>query len=88
MGRVQARLRTRRLHTPGPSYLEIPRDILDREIPLAGATIPEPGRYRASTRSVGDPRNIERLADLLVKSERPAILFGQQVWGCRAHQEA
>ena len=74
--------------TPGPSYLEIPRDILDREIPLASATIPEPGRYRASTRSVGDRRDIERLADLLVKSERPAILFGQQVWGCRAHQEA
>ena len=59
-----------------------------REVPLASATIPEPGRYRASTGSIGDPRDIERLADLLVKSERPAILLGQQVWACRAHQEA
>ena len=27
----------------GPSYLEIPRDILDREIPLETARIPEGG---------------------------------------------
>ncbi len=73
---------------PGPSYLEIPRDILDREIDLAKAVIPAAGRYRASTKSVGDPRDIERLADLLIHSERPAILFGQQVWAARGHQEA
>ena len=73
---------------PGPSYLEIPRDVLDREIPLEKAVIPAPGRYRASTRSIGDPADIEKLADMLVKSERPAILLGSQVWTCRGHQEA
>ena len=73
---------------PGPAYLEIPRDILDREIELKQAVIPAPGRYRASTRSLGDPAYIERLADLLVNAERPAILFGQQVWIARGHEEA
>jgi acetolactate synthase-1/2/3 large subunit len=73
---------------PGPSYLEIPRDILDREVPLEKAVVPEPGRYRASTRSIGDPADIEKLADILVKSERPAILLGSQVWTCRGHQDA
>jgi acetolactate synthase-1/2/3 large subunit len=73
---------------PGPAYLEIPRDILDREIELKQAVIPAPGRYRASTRSLGDPADIERLADLLVNAERPAILFGQQVWIARGHEEA
>jgi len=73
---------------PGPAYLEIPRDILDREIELAQAVIPAPGRYRASTRSIGDPADIEQLADLLVNAERPAILFGQQVWISRGHEEA
>jgi acetolactate synthase-1/2/3 large subunit len=73
---------------PGPSYLEIPRDVLDREVPLETAVIPEPGRYRASTRSIGDPADIEKLADILVNSERPAILLGSQVWTCRGHQEA
>jgi len=73
---------------PGPSYLEIPRDILDREVPIEKAIIPEPGRYRASTHSLGDPADIEKLADLLVNSERPAILLGSQVWTVRGHEEA
>ena len=73
---------------PGPSYLEIPRDVLDREVDIAKAVIPQPGKYRASTKSIGDPRDIERLADLLVNAERPAILYGQQVWIGRGHQEA
>jgi len=73
---------------PGPVYLEIPRDVLDREVERARAIIPKPGQYRASTRSPGDPRDIEKLADLLVNSERPAILYGQQVWTARGHEEA
>jgi acetolactate synthase-1/2/3 large subunit len=73
---------------PGPAYLEIPRDVLDREIDVSKAVIPQPGRYRASTKSVGDPLDIERLADLLVDAERPAILYGQQVWTARGHEEA
>ncbi|WP_244816870.1 thiamine pyrophosphate-binding protein [Caballeronia sp. Lep1P3] len=73
---------------PGPAYLEIPRDVLDREIDVTKAVIPQPGRYRASTKSVGDPNDIEKLADLLVNSERPAILYGQQVWTARGHEEA
>ncbi|MDE3009977.1 MAG: thiamine pyrophosphate-binding protein [Pseudomonadota bacterium] len=73
---------------PGPSYLEIPRDVLDREIDITKAVLPQAGRYRASTRSLGDPAAIEALADLLVNAERPAILYGQQVWTARGHQEA
>ena len=73
---------------PGPSYLEIPRDVLDREIDSGKAVIPQAGHYRASTKSIGDPADIEKLADLLVKSERPAILLGTQVWTCRGHREA
>ncbi|MBU6494125.1 MAG: thiamine pyrophosphate-binding protein, partial [Burkholderiales bacterium] len=73
---------------PGPAYLEIPRDVLDREVDLARAVLPKPGHYRASTKSVGDLRDIEKLADLLVDAERPAILFGQQVWSARGHEEA
>ena len=64
----------------GPSYLEIPRDILDAEVPIEKAVIPAAGSYRASTKSIGDPNDIEKLADILVKAKRPAVLFGQQVW--------
>jgi acetolactate synthase I/II/III large subunit len=72
----------------GPAYLEIPRDVLDREIDIAKAVVPKPGHYRASTRAVGNPDDIEKLADLLVNAERPAILFGQQVWAARGDKEA
>ncbi|MGH6816087.1 MAG: thiamine pyrophosphate-binding protein, partial [Hyphomicrobiaceae bacterium] len=72
----------------GPAYLEIPRDVLDREIAIEKAVIPKPGAYRASPKTLGDPKDIEKLADILVKAERPAILFGQQVWMARAGQEA
>ncbi|HIN18065.1 MAG TPA: thiamine pyrophosphate-binding protein [Gammaproteobacteria bacterium] len=73
---------------PGPAYLEIPRDTLDREVELSQAVLPESGHYRGSTRSVGDLADIERLADILVAAKRPAILLGTQVWSGRAHEEA
>ncbi|OCC00996.1 acetolactate synthase [Labrys sp. WJW] len=72
----------------GPSYLEIPRDVLDREVALDRAVLPESGKYRASTKSIGDPADIEKLADILVAAERPAILYGQQVWTGRGQEEA
>ncbi|MFT5218705.1 MAG: acetolactate synthase-1/2/3 large subunit [Planctomycetota bacterium] len=72
----------------GPSYLEIPRDILDREIPIETAVIPKPGSYRSSVKSIGDPADIETLADILVKAERPAVLLGQQVWSSQGHEAA
>jgi len=72
----------------GPSYLEIPRDILDREIPVETAIVPEPGSYRASVKSIGDPADIEKLAHILTKAKRPAVLLGQQVWASQGHNEA
>jgi acetolactate synthase-1/2/3 large subunit len=72
----------------GPSYLEIPRDILDREIPSEAAVIPRQGAYRASTKSIGDPADIEQLADILVRAKKPAMLLGSQVWMARGHEAA
>lgn len=73
---------------PGPSFLEIPRDILDAEVPVDSARVPAAGHYRASTRQGGDPEAIDRLAELLVRSERPSILLGNQVWTTRATESA
>ena len=73
----------------GPSYLEIPRDVLDREVdrdqgdhPRSPATT-APRPARSAIRA-----DIEKLADLLVNAERPCILLGTQVWNCRGHKEA
>ena len=73
---------------PGPSFLEIPRDVLDARVPVSRARVPKAGGYRASTRTAGDPAAIERLADLLVHAEKPAVLLGSQVWTARATEPA
>ncbi|WP_238605983.1 thiamine pyrophosphate-binding protein [Amycolatopsis sp. Poz14] len=73
---------------PGPSFLEIPRDVLDARVPAENARIPQSGRYRASTRNAGDPADVEKLADLLVHAKKPAILLGSQVWTTRATEPA
>lgn len=72
----------------GPSFLEIPRDILDGSVPVEDAVIPEAGHYRASTRTGGDPEAIEALADLLARSEKACVLLGNQVWTTRATDAA
>jgi acetolactate synthase-1/2/3 large subunit len=72
----------------GPAYLEVPRDILDRRVPIADARVPAQGRSRASTRSIGDPDDITCLAGHLQRAERPCVLLGQQVWTCRAGDAA
>ena len=72
----------------GPSYLEIPRDVLDKEIPVETATVPKPGHYRASVKSIGDPDDIKKLCDILLKSKSPAMLVGSQVFMSRGHQAA
>ena len=73
---------------PGPSFLEIPRDVLDAEVNLADCTIPESGRYRASTKSIGDPTAIQQLADILVRAKKPTVLLGTQVWTARGTDAA
>ncbi|GAA5153968.1 hypothetical protein GCM10023321_25090 [Pseudonocardia eucalypti] len=73
---------------PGPSFLEIPRDILDAKIPLEQARIPGAGQYRASRRSLGDPADVQRLAELLDGARKPCVLLGSQVWTCRSTEEA
>ncbi|MFF3749054.1 thiamine pyrophosphate-binding protein [Streptomyces sp. NPDC002018] len=77
---VSTALRACRLGAPGPSFLEIPRDVLDAKVPLEKARIPEAGHHRSPARPAGDPEAVEKLAGLLVRAEKPAVLFGGQVW--------
>ena len=70
---------------PGPALLEIPRDVLDAEIPVESVHLPAKGSNRASARSMGDPGSVESLATILETAERPAVLFGQQVWMSGSH---
>ena len=57
-------------------------------MPIEDAVIPQAGHYRASTKSTGDPNDIDRLADILVNAETPCVLLGSQVWTSRGHEAA
>jgi acetolactate synthase-1/2/3 large subunit len=70
---------------PGPSFVEIPADVLFA--PVEESAVPEPGQYRSPGRALGDPRLVEEAARLLSRAERPAVLAGSQVWHCRGTAE-
>ena len=72
----------------GPSYLEIGRDILDAKVEVGRAVLPQFGKYRASTKSIGDPNDVQKLADILFRSKRPCVLLGSQVWSGRGTDAA
>jgi acetolactate synthase-1/2/3 large subunit len=72
----------------GPSFLEIPRDVLDTSVPLNKATLPQAGKYSASPKTLADPVDIQKAADIISKAERPCVLLGQQVWTCQSTEEA
>lgn len=73
---------------PGPVFLEIGRDILDAHVPLEDAVLPKAGQYRTSTKSIGDPNSVDRLADILAKAKQPCVLLGSQVWTARGSDAA
>ncbi len=66
---------------PGPSFLEIPRDVLDTKVDLDKVRFPE--KYRLPYKVHGDPKAIELAASWFQQAERPARLTGSQVQFCR-----
>jgi len=67
---------------PGPSFLEIPTDVLDGAVDESTVRFPE--SYRSRGRMRGDTGFIERAAELLETASRPVMLAGTQVQHCRA----
>jgi acetolactate synthase-1/2/3 large subunit len=70
---------------PGPSYLEIPMDILYGQVDAS--TTPLPRDYRPVSAPCGNPEEIQKALDLLKSAKRPVILAGGGVWWSRAHEE-
>jgi acetolactate synthase I/II/III large subunit len=70
---------------PGPTFLEMPMDVLNN---LADTdTLFDPGGpayYRYSGRIAPDPDLVVKAATLLEKAQRPVIMAGTAVWWCDA----
>ena len=70
---------------PGPSYLEIPIDIVNGKTDEENVRYPQ--RYRTEARSYGDPEYIRKVVDILKTTERPMVLAGSDIWWNQASEE-
>src|SRR5947207_6481357 len=72
---------------PGPTFLEMPMDILNNLADTDSLIDPgEPASYRYSGRTAPDPDMIVKAAALLEKAQHPVIMAGTAVWWCDASE--
>ncbi|HZU65731.1 MAG TPA: acetolactate synthase [Ktedonobacteraceae bacterium] len=70
---------------PGPTFLEMPMDVLNNFADTDTLFDPgDPANYRFSGRTAPDPDMVEKAAALLDAAERPVIMAGTAVWWCDA----
>src|SRR5256714_12401867 len=70
---------------PGPTFLEIPMDVLNNFVDTEAFFDPgEPASYRPMVRAYPDTELVHKAAALLDKAQRPVIMAGGAVWWCGA----
>src|SRR5258707_5870142 len=70
---------------PGPTFLEVPMDVLKNFADPDTLFDPgDPANYRSSGRTAPDPDLVVKAAALLEKARRPVIMAGTAVWWCDA----
>ena len=68
----------------GPVHIDLPMDVQAKAIETQ---IPEPNQRRPSGRVFGDPKYINKAAELLKTAERPVLFIGGGAVSSRAHDE-
>ena len=70
---------------PGPTFLEMPMDVLNNFADTDTLFDPgEPANYRAGGRTAPDPDAVVQAAAILEKAKRPVIMAGTAVWWSNA----
>ena len=73
---------------PGPTFLEMPMDVLNNLADTDTLFDPgEPAYYRYTGRTAPDPDFVVKAAALLEKAQRPVIMAGTAVWWCDAAEQ-
>jgi acetolactate synthase-1/2/3 large subunit len=65
---------------PGPSFIDFPTDVLRAAVPES-LVAPEYLKPKPPTRTLPDPAEIERAADLLLAAKRPLVISGRGARG-------
>jgi thiamine pyrophosphate-dependent acetolactate synthase large subunit-like protein len=72
---------------PGPVYLDLPGDVLYKEVDEAEVAYPDPERTLARPRPAGDPDLVREAIGLLAKAERPVVITGSGILWSDASDE-
>ena len=69
---------------PGPAYVEMPRDLMEREIDATATPIPT---TQCPATPQADPAAIDAAADLIRAAQRPLMIVGAGAWWSQAQDE-
>src|SRR6266513_1678515 len=72
---------------PGPVYLDLPGDVLYRQVEDGEVAWTEPFEPRTRARPAGDPDLVRRTVDLLARAERPVLISGSGILWSDAAEE-
>lgn len=72
---------------PGPAYLDMPGDVLYKEVDEDLVVYPDPDRSQTRARPAGDPDIVREAIRLLVSAERPIVISGSGVLWSEAWAE-
>jgi acetolactate synthase-1/2/3 large subunit len=84
---VGVAIREARNGCPGPVYLDLPGDVLYKEVDEAEVAYPDPERTLARPRPAGDPDLVREAIGLLAKAERPVVITGSGILWSDASDE-
>jgi thiamine pyrophosphate-dependent acetolactate synthase large subunit-like protein len=84
---VATALRQARSGRPGPVYLDMPGDVLYKEIDEDALRYPEPGTSMSRSRPKGDPDAIQAAIQLLTEAKRPVLVSGSGIIWSQASDE-
>ena len=67
---------------PGPTYLELPLDVINGKVEESEVKFPT--KYRTEARAAGDPEFIKEAAKLIKEAKHPVVMAGSDIWWCDA----
>ncbi len=71
--------------TPGPAYIEIPRDITDSMVDFDQVSFTETYRYKGRTKA--EETDIKKAVEMIQAAQKPLIVAGSGIWWAQAQDE-
>ncbi len=71
--------------TPGPAYIEIPRDLTDSMVDFDAVKFARTARWNGTVKAAD--ADIKKAAAMIKEAQRPVLIAGSGVWWAQGHDE-